>query len=155
MRALLLDGTELESAGNSEVSGSRPNHESISSSRNPHDMLTEVHLNPHKLNRVHRATTMDSLTRHDHEHPEHDDVELVMTHLMNAITGFPTMIQMNPQKHKLLETQLTTFEGQTEPYNEFKHKLLNHTRPFQKKIREVEKHQFFISLLRVDAIEIW
>ena len=35
--ALLADRTEMESAGNSEASGSRRNHESISLSRDRHD----------------------------------------------------------------------------------------------------------------------
>ena len=36
--ALLVGGTEMESAGNSEASGSRCNHEFISPSRNRHDI---------------------------------------------------------------------------------------------------------------------
>ena len=63
MRALLAGRIETESAVNSEVSGSRPNHESMSSSGNRHDMPTEVHFNPHSRNCVHRTTLMDNLNK--------------------------------------------------------------------------------------------
>ena len=112
-------------------------------------------MNPHKRTRLQGATTMDNLTNYDQEQSEDDDIELNMTQLLNTITNVATMIQRNTQKHKLLQIQVFTFEGQRERYNEFKHLLLNHLRPFQNKITEEEKLHFSTSLLREAAIEFW
>ena len=37
----------------------------------------------------------------------------------------------------------------------FEHLLFNHLRPFQNKIAEEEKLQFFTSLLKENAIKFW
>ena len=68
---------------------------------------------------------------------------------------FPLWCKGTPQKHKLLQTQVPTCKGQRERYSELEHLLLNHIRPFQNKITEEEKLQFFTSLLREDAVEFW
>ena len=68
---------------------------SISHSRNRHDMVTGVHENPHRRNRLHRATTMDNLITSDHEQPEDDDDEPNVTQLTNAIPNIPIMVQRN------------------------------------------------------------
>ena len=47
---LLAGRTEVESVGISEASGSRQNHEFISTSCNRRDMSTGVHRNPHRRN---------------------------------------------------------------------------------------------------------
>ena len=62
---------------------------------------------------------------------------------------------IDPEDQKLHETEVFTFKGQKERYNESKHLPLNHIRLFQKKNTEEEKLQFFKSLLREDAIEFW
>ena len=97
---------------------------------------------------------MDNLTNNEQEQPENDDDEPDMTQLINAITNVPTMIQRNTQKHKLLQTQMSTWKGQRQSYNEFEYLLLNQTRPFRNKITEEEKLHFFTSHLH-DANEFW
>ena len=145
---LLASRTKMESAGNSEASGWRRNRESSSLSRNRYYMATGVHTNSNRRNWIERATAMDNGTNYDQEQPEDDDDECDMTQLMNAIINVPTLTQRNTQKHKLLHTQVPTFKSQKERYNEFERLLLNHIRPFQNKITEEEKLQFFTSLLR-------
>ena len=97
---------------------------------------------------------MDNLTTSDHEQPDEDDDD-EMTQLMIAITNVSFMIQRNTQKHKLLQYQVNTVKGQEKRYIEFKNLRLNDIRPFQNKITEGEKLQFFLSLLRENAIEFW
>ena len=130
----------MRTGGNSEASGLS------------HDMVTGVQTNSHRRTRLQRATTNDNLTNHDQEQSEDDDNEPGMTQLMNAITKVPTMIHSNTQKHKLLHARVPTFKEQKEDSSELEHLLLNHTRPFQKKITEGEKLQLFTS---EDGIEFW
>ena len=68
-----------------------------------------------------------------------------MTQLMIALTNVSFMIQRNTQKHKLLQYQVHTVKGQEKRYIEFKNLRLNDIRPFQNKITEGEKLQFFLS----------
>ena len=75
--------------------------------------------------------------------------------LMDAITNVPTRIQKNTWKQKLLQTQVPNIRGQKRRYNEFRHLLLNHRRPFQNEITEKEQLHIFTSFLREDAVEFW
>ena len=52
-------------------------------------------------------------------------------------------------------SQVSVLKGQQEKYNEFEHLHLNHVRPFQIKLTEEEKLQFFLSFLKDVAIEFW
>ena len=69
-------------------------------------------MNAHRRNRLHTATTMDNPTKIDNAKPDDDDDKPDMTPLNNAITSFPKGILRNSQKHKLLQTQVSTFKGQ-------------------------------------------
>ena len=145
----------MESAGNSETSGWRRNHEYFSTSRNRYDMLTGVQTNSHRHNQLHRATTMDNLTIYEQEQPEGDDGEPDMTHTMNAITNVPTVIQRNTQKNEQSQNAVPRLKRQKKRYNEFEQLLLNHIRAFQNKITEEEQLQSSTSFPREDAIEFW
>ena len=107
-------------------------------------MVAGGQTNWNRRNQLHRVTTMNNLTTYDHKQPEdhkqpkdhnqpYKDDESDMTQLMITITNVPTMVQRNTQKHKLLQTQVPTFKGQKERYNEFEHFLLNHIRLCQEK----------------------
>ena len=78
-----------------------------------------------------------------------------MNQVMAAITDLPRRLHTTQAKKKLLQAEEPVFKGQQEKYKEFEHLLLNHIRPFQKKLTEDEKLQFFLSLFRYDAIEFW
>ena len=56
---------------------------------------------------------------------------------------------------KILQTQVPLFRGNRDKYNEIKHLLKNHTRPHMNKLTEDQKLNYFRSLLRDDAIELW
>ena len=76
-----------------------------------------------------------------------------MNQVTAAIFDLPRRLHTTRAETKLLQTQVLVFEVQPEQYNEFEHLLLNHVRPFQIKLTEEDKLQFFLSLLRDDAIE--
>ena len=67
-----------------------------------------------------------------------------------AITIFPNLIQRIIQKHKLLQTQIPTFEGQNEKHRQLEH-LEKRVRPLQHKIQYKEN----TGPLKGDAIENW
>ena len=155
MCSLLAGRTELETAGDSEAFGGTRSNESNIPSRSQYDLVTRIHANSHWRNQFHRATTMEDLTTKDHKEHKNDDDEPNIKQLKNAVTNVPTLLWRNTQKHKLLQNQGPTFKGQKERYNEFEHLVLNHIRPFQKKLTEAEKPQFFSKILQEDAIQFW
>ena len=111
----------MKSAGNSEESGSRRNHESFWTCRNQYNMVTRVQANSQRPNSLQTATTMENFTDYDEERPENDDDERDIKQLMNAIKNVPTMIQRNTQRYDLLHTQVHTFKGQKNCYIELEH----------------------------------
>ena len=150
--SLLASRTEKESTGNSETSSSRRDRGSSSPSRNWYDMVTGIQRTSQRRTQLQTANTMYNFTNYDQEQSEDVDNEPDLTQLMNAIKNVPTVVQGNAQKYKRLQTQVPTFKRQKERYNEFEHLLLNHIHPFQNKITEEEKIQFFGSFLREDTI---
>ena len=139
-------------AGNCEAPSSRCNKESFSPPRNPCDMMTGVKQNPHRRNRLQRATTLNNLTTSDPEQLEDSEDEPDMTQLMNAISNVPNLIHRHAQKQKFLQTQKPTLKKPKKRYNELKHLLLNNIRHVQNKITGKEKLQFFTNLQKEDAI---
>ena len=85
------------------------------------------------------------MDRDDDSDVESDDQ---MNQVMAAITNLLRCLDTTQAETKLLKTQVRVFKEQQEKCIEL---LLNHFRPFQNKLREEEKLQVFLSLLRDDA----
>ena len=109
------------------------------------DMVTGV---PNPQPSGSRTTPPNGTPRSDESIPQIADVMTEIHHLRSTMGETLT-------QPKILQTQVPLFKGNRDKYNEFEHLLLNHLRPHAHKLTEEQKHNYFQSLLRDDAIEFW
>ena len=72
---------------------------------------------------------------------------------MDQVFGAITDLQTPETKTKLLQTTKLVFKEQEEKYIDSEHLCLNHNRLFEEKLTKEEMLLFFLSLLRVHAID--
>ena len=89
-------------------------------------------------------------TYNDHDRQFRQSMTPEMTdpyeHLLDAPTTLPSPIQTN--NPRLLQTQVPTFRGTKNTFNEFEHLFRDHLRPVSYRLTEEAKLQYFQSHLR-------
>ena len=78
-----------------------------------------------------------------------------MYDVMTEIHNLRTTMTNGVMQPKILQTQVPLFRANRDRYNEVGHLLKTHLLPYLNKVTEEQKLNYFQSLLRDDAIEIW
>ena len=107
--------------------------ENNSNASEPRDTILEEFIN-----------VQQNTTRRNND--QHDD-------LMAAIGELPRQVLASTTVNKKLQTQMPVFKGSHDKFKEFEHLIRNHLQPYQNRMSEQQKLQYFQSLLRDDAIE--
>ena len=89
------------------------------------------------------------------EYSQRSDVTEQFENIIDSITTLPRRLQSTNRNQKPLHTQVLTFRGNREWFNELEHVLRNHLRTFCNRHTGEAKLQFFLSLLREGAIDFF
>ena len=121
------------------------------------DMVTAATRPQTRQQQMTSPDTDDVSTINDHDRrfrrPTTPEITDSYEHLLKAITTLPSRTQSN--NLRLLKTQIATFRGTTNTFNEFEIPLRNHLRPMRNKLTKEAKLHYFRRLLREEAIEFY
>ena len=121
------------------------------------DVVTGVHWTPHRWLSMTSPDTDDDMTYPDYYQrlrpPTPVEMASPYDHLLADTTTLSSRTRTN--NSRLLQTQVSTFRGSKDNFNEFEHLLRNHLQPINHRLPEEAKLQYFRNLLREEASGIY
>ena len=116
----------------------------------PPDMVTGVSWTTTRRKQLFAGAEINNSTSHQDHSKRHSssstpDIAEQYYNSLDAITPFQTRIQADAASSKLLKTQVSTFRGSKDRFNEFEPILKEQLGPLIKRLREEAEHQEFDS----------
>ena len=123
-----------------------------------HADSSNFNLTPNTTNtttRGHGHETLSPKRNRKAEYSQTSDVTEQYGRIIDANTTPPNRQQVTNTNRKLRHSQVPTFRGNKDRFNDFEHLLHNHLWAFSKRITKETKLRYFQSLLHKDTIEIF